>query len=719
MAPSPGDRLGPYEILAPLGAGGMGEVFKARDTRLDRTVAIKTMQAPHNERFLREARAIASLNHPHICTLHDVGDDYLVMEYVDGSPLSGPLPAAEAGRYALQICEALECAHARGITHRDLKPANILLTASGVKLLDFGLATVLPAAAEGVTQTALTEAGTILGTAAYMSPEQAEGRSVDHRADLFSFGAVVYELLTGRRPFQRNTPVASLAAVLRDAPPPLPPEVPPALRSVVERCLEKDPSRRYASSAELHMALRDAESEPGEGTVSIVVLPFANLSRKQEDEYFADGITHELIHALSRVEGLRVAARSAAFRFKSETYDINEVGRQLNVRSVIEGAIRVAGERLRITVELVQVADGYVQWAERFDRQMADIFDIQDEVCAAIVDALKERLVAGGSYTPGRRPTRNMVAYDAYLKGNNLLTRLSPTELREGAALLEEASRLDPEFVLPLVGLSVYHSTLAMQGHARSNDALPRAEALARQALRIDASLAEAHRAHGLAREFQWDWMGAEAAFRRAIDLQPTYAQPHADLVFAKSLRGGGDKAVRDAARVLELAPLEPMYGWFMTQALCLAGHYERAITQAEATLALDPDYMPIFWWLGTAQWLLGRREEAVETVTKLLPYGDAMGGGLHALFSGQLGRTDEARATAVALEAKWHDGSQRQGLALVTAWVGAGDTGRALDWLETACEARNASLVLLRTPWFDRLRAEPRFQVVLRQVGL
>ena len=558
-----------------------------------------------------------------------------------------------------------------------------------------------------------------MGTVGYMSPEQAEGRSVDHRTDLFSFGAVLYELLTGRRPFQRDTAVASIAAILRDAPPPLPPDVPPALRSVVERCLEKDPSRRYASAAELNAALRGAESEPGEGTVSIVVLPFANLSRKEDDEYFADGITHELIHALSRVEGLRVAARSAAFRFKGETYDIKEVGRQLRVGSVIEGAIRVAGERLRITVELVQVADGYVLWSERFDREMKDIFDIQDEVCGAIVDALQKRLVTGGSYTPARRPTGNMAAYDAYLKGNNLLTRLSPSELRRGAALLEEASRLDEAFVLPLVGLSVYHSSMAIQGHARSQEALPRAETLALQALRIDDRLPEAHRAHGIARQFQWDWPGAEAALRRAIDLQPTYAQAHADLAFGKILRGGGDEAVRDVARVLELAPLEPMYGWFMTQALCLAGHHERAIAQAEATLAIDPHYMPIFWWLGTAQWLLGRREEAVETVTKLLPFGDAMGDGLYAFFAGQLGRTDEARAAAVKLETQWHEGHLLQGTALVSAWVGVGETDRALDWLETACEERNASLVLLSVPWFDTLRAEPRFQAVLRTVGL
>jgi serine/threonine protein kinase len=257
---SAGDRLGPYEILVSLGAGGMGEVYKARDTRLGRIVAIKTLKGPDDERFQREARAIASLNHPHVCTLHDIGDDYLVMEYVEGEPLCGPLPPAEASRYALQIAEVLEAA--RGITHRDLKPANILLTASGVKLLDFGLATVPPAADED-TPARLTEAGMIVGTVAYMSPEQAEGKPVDHRSDIFSFGAVLYELLTGKRPFHRDTAVASVAAILRDAPAPLPPEVPSSLRAVVERCLEKERSRRFASATELLAALLEAEPVSG------------------------------------------------------------------------------------------------------------------------------------------------------------------------------------------------------------------------------------------------------------------------------------------------------------------------------------------------------------------------------------------------------------------------------------------------------------------------
>ena len=716
MSLSPGDRLGPYEILAPLGAGGMGTVYKARDTRLGRTVAIKTLKGPNVERFRREARAIAALSHPHVCTLHDVGDDYLVMEYVEGTPLRGPVPPVEARRYAVQICEALEAAHAKGIVHRDLKPANILLTTSGVKLLDFGLATALPATLDD-TATELTEAGTILGTVAYMSPEQAEGKAVDQRSDLFSFGAVLYQMLSGRRPFARETKAASIAAILRDAPPPLPPEVPFSLRSVVERCLEKDPIHRYASAAELKTALSAVESTSDERSSSIAVLPFANLSRKQEEESFADGMARELIHALSRVEGLRVAAWSAAFRFRGGAHDLKDVGRQLGVRHVVEGAVQFVGGRLRITAELVQVADGYVRWSGRFDREMKDIFEVQDEVCLAIVEVLKEKL-ASASYTPAPRPTRNLAAYDAYLRGSTLLTRLTVSDIGRGAALLEQAARLDGQFSLPLVGLSVYHSMLAIQGLAPSRESLQRAEALALQALRIDDRLPEALRAQGLARLFQWDWAGHEASNRRAIALQPSYADAHASLALAKSLRGEAEEAIRDVARVLELAPLEPTYGRLMTQALCFAGHHERAIAQAEATIAMDPDYRPTYLWLGTAQWLTGRRAEAVATMAKRLPFGDGYLVGVHASFIAQLGRTDEARATASDLEARWR-ASSVVGAGLVAAWAGVGDTVRALDCLEAACRQKDASLIALGAPWFDGLRAEPRFQAVLREVGL
>ena len=717
MPLTPGTLLGPYQLVSFIGAGGMGEVYSAIDTRLDRRVAVKRLVGPHTDRFRREAHAIAALNHPNVCTLYDIGADYLVMEYLEGRPLNGPVPPKAAVQYAVQICDALEAAHKRGIVHRDLKPANILLTGAGIKLLDFGLASDVQGASNE-TRAALTEAGTILGTAAYMSPEQAEGRRVDHRSDLFSLGVIIYELLTGSCPFLRETTMGTIAAILRDDPAPLSPAIPSVLRSIVEKCLEKESSRRYSSASELAAALGAVQFDAVEPAASLAILPLANLSNSVEDQYFVDGLTHELIHALSRVDGLKVAGRSGAFRFKGGDHDIKDVGRSLGVRHVLEGAVRVAGDRLRVTVALVQVADGYVLWSDRFDRTISDIFGIQDEVCAAIVGSLREKLTTAADYTPSRRPTQNMAAYDAYLKGTFHLHRLMASDLRRGAALLEEATRADPEFTLALVGLSVYYSTTAIQGYAPSSEVLPRAEDLARRALQVDPQLPEAHRAFGLARLFQWDWSGAEAAQHRAITLRPAYAQGYGDLAFGKSLRGERDLAVRFGEQAVALEPLDPMFGWFLTQSLCLAGDLERAVAQGRATIALDQTYLPTYWWVAMAQWQLGERQEAVETLAPALVGDDPLVLSMHASLVGQLGRTEEAHSIALELEKK-RQGGWIAGAALVGAWSGAGKTDRALDWLESSFQARDASLILLRGPWFDPLRPDPRFEAVTRAIGV
>ena len=318
MSLTPGHRLGPYEIVGPIGAGGMGEVYKAIDTRLGRTVAIKTLDGAHSERFQQEARAVAALNHPHICVLYDVGPGYLVMEYIDGQPLHGPLPLNEALHVAAQVADALEAAHAKGILHRDLKPANIMMTTSGAKLLDFGLAKIIAEATDDATR---TMAGTVLGTASYMSPEQAQGKAADARSDVFSFGAVLYELLTGKRVFERESLLDTLNAVVRDEP--RPPDSPAS--SVVMRCLAKQPEKRFQTIADVRAALQQLRSGPADivqAAPSIAVLPFANMSQDAGDEYFSDGLAEEIINALVQVPGLKVIARTSAFAFKGKNEDI-------------------------------------------------------------------------------------------------------------------------------------------------------------------------------------------------------------------------------------------------------------------------------------------------------------------------------------------------------------------------------------------------------------
>ncbi|HSP66325.1 MAG TPA: serine/threonine-protein kinase, partial [Bryobacteraceae bacterium] len=348
MPLSPGDKLGPYEILAPIGAGGMGEVYRARDPRLNRDVAIKQLKGSHGARFEQEARAIAALNHPHICQIYDVVRDYLVLEYIEGSPITGPMTEADAVRSALQIVTALEAAHAKGILHRDLKPANILMTAAGAKLLDFGLAKL-------VSDGDATQTVGVSGTPLYMSPEQAEGKTLDARSDVFSFGAVLSELLAGRRAFD------SLAAVLRDEPRPL--EASSGLQKIVGRCMRKSQADRFGSMAELKIALDHiAAKSASEQQPSIAVLPFANMSGDKEQEYFSDGLAEEIINALVKVPGLKVIARTSAFAFKGQNTDIRKIAETLGVTTVLEGSVRRSGNRIRVTAQLITAADGSHLW---------------------------------------------------------------------------------------------------------------------------------------------------------------------------------------------------------------------------------------------------------------------------------------------------------------------------------------------------------------------
>lgn len=365
MLLTPGTRLGPYVIEALIGSGGMGEVYKAHDGRLNRTVAIKRMIAEDRDRFEREARAIAAINHPHICQIYDVGPDYLVLEYLQGDLLCGPVSHDEAVRLASQIADALQAAHERGILHRDLKPANVMVVRQGgtphAKLLDFGVARLT----NPDTDATRTLAGEVIGTPAYMSPEQAAGKPLDARSDVFSFGAVLYELITGACAFTGDSTAQVLSAVLRD--PPRPFEAPTALRQIVTRCLSKESDRRFQTMADVKQALQQLTHGKVDAAASIAVLPFANLSADRENEYFGDGLAEEIINALARVDGLKVIARTSAFSFKGKNEDVRDIAQALGVTNVLEGSVRRAGDRIRVTAQLIAAADGAHLWSERYD----------------------------------------------------------------------------------------------------------------------------------------------------------------------------------------------------------------------------------------------------------------------------------------------------------------------------------------------------------------
>jgi TolB-like protein len=451
-----GTRLGPYEVVAPLGAGGMGEVYRAHDSRLGREVAIKVLPAHVAEepdrlrRFEEEARTIAGLNHPHICQIYDIGPGYLVLEYIEGEPLHGPLPTNEVLRLAIQIASALEAAHRRGIIHRDLKPANVLVVRGGestdspdvagsatAKLLDFGLAKLL------TTETDVTRTmdGVVVGTAAYMSPEQAEGKPLDVRSDIFSFGAVLYEMLSGTRAFGGHTAAQALSAILRDEPPPL--TAPSPLERIVLRCLRKAPSERFPTMTELKAALERAFEQPNDQP-SIAVLPFANLSADKENEYFSDGLAEEIINALTHIPGLKVTARTSAFAFRGKEQDITKIAEVLRVRTVLEGSVRRAGNRIRVAAQLINAEDGYHLWSERYDREMADVFAVQDEIAQAIAGALQVKLSPRPEVRG--RPAPNLPAYEALLKARHHHQKMTPDALARSRQYFEEAIALDPEF---------------------------------------------------------------------------------------------------------------------------------------------------------------------------------------------------------------------------------------------------------------------------------
>ena len=461
-----GTRIGPYEVMSRLGAGGMGEVWKARDMRLERDVAVKVLpqafatDVDRIRRFQQEARAVAALNHPNICQIHDVGPDYLVLEYVEGSPLCGPLPDADARRLALQVASALEAAHKRGLLHRDLKPANVLVTTDGrAKLLDFGIAKLVTT--DDMTR---TSEGAVVGTAPYMSPEQVQGKTLDGRSDIFSFGSVLYELLSGERAFAGESSADVLSAMLRDTPRPL---AASPLSRIASRCLEKDPSHRYQTMAEVRAALEDVTRAQPEAEPSIAVLPFENLSADKDNEYFGDGLAEEIINALTRIPGLKVIARTSAFAFKGKHEDIRRIASALGVATVLEGSIRKSGSRIRVTAQLITAADGSHLWSERYDRELADVFAVQDEIAAAITGALHVKL------SPRRRHTPSLPAYEQYLKALFYAQRWTPDSLAIAKECFEQAIALDPLFALAHAELGHLFHRYAIYGLMPPRDGTP------------------------------------------------------------------------------------------------------------------------------------------------------------------------------------------------------------------------------------------------------
>src|SRR4051794_4513580 len=577
MALTPGRRLGAYDVVSLLGSGGMGEVYRAHDSRLKRDVALKVLQLDNEDarpRFEREARALAALNHPNIVTIHSVeevdGIPFLTMELVDGEPLSARitpagLPLDELLELAIPIAEALSAAHRKGIIHRDLKPGNIMTTSEGqVKILDFGLAKALSLSADAATVDQ-TMAGITLGTIAYMSPEQARGETLDPRSDLFSFGVVLFELASGRRPFSGETNLSVLASIL-DRPAPAIGGAHAGLDPILARALTKKPSSRYQRAEELLSDLRALRSGTRLAAAtarpsgpSIAVLPFANMSAEPEQEYFCDGMAEELISALARIKGLSVAARTSSFLFKQRTVDIREIGERLMVQTVLEGSVRKIGNRLRVSAQLINAHDGYQIWAERYDSKVDDVFAIQDEIAHAITESLKIALVRPADEPIVRQSTANLDAYQAYLRGRFFVNRMTGQfeALFAARDAFQEAVTLDPDYAAAYAGLSEAYCSLAYLTFLPTREASEAALSAAHRAVELDPGLAEAHTAVGWTKTlFAIDMATAEQDFARAIELAPSFAPAHGYYVLLLASLGRFAEALARAERARQLDPV-------------------------------------------------------------------------------------------------------------------------------------------------------------------
>jgi TolB-like protein/Tfp pilus assembly protein PilF len=728
-----GRTVSHYRILEKLGEGGMGVVYKAEDTNLKRIVALKflppelTRDAAAKKRFVQEAQAASSLEHPNICTIHEIGETaegqiFLCMSCYAGETLerklaSGHLSMENAIDVALQIARGLSRAHEAGVVHRDIKPANIMVTEHGdVKILDFGLAKL-------VGQTRLTSTRTTMGTVAYMSPEQARGDDVDHRTDIWSLGVVLYEMLIGRVPFASDYEQATIYLILNNDPPPLGDirgGVSDELEDIITRCLAKDFGKRYAAVEEVIGDLesvagvrppvvstrRFATGSTGSAAArvpSIAVLPFRDMSPARDQEYFCEGIAEELINGLAQLDGLRVAARTSAFQFRGKDLDVRRIGKELGVESVLEGSVRKAGERLRVTAQLVSVSDGYHLWSEKYDRDFEDIFAIQDEISLAIVEKLRGKLLREERSKLVKRYTDDEEAYSLYLKGRYFWNRRHEGSIQMALELFQQAVEKDPL------------NAPAYVGYGKAKEAVAKA-------LEIDDGLGEAHASLGWIKTFHdWDWPGAEAEFLRAIELNPNYALAHYFYGLYLGVVARYDESIAEASQALALDPINLAFNSVRGLALFWDRRFDEAIGQMQNSLDMDPNFYLAHLFLGFSLTGKGKWQEAVETfaTASALSPGSPLTTGYigHALAAS--GRTNEAHEQLARLEELSKEkfvSSFYRGLI----HLGLKATDQALDCFERAFVERESWLPTIATfPIFDGLRSDPRFVALVRKMNL
>ncbi|MEE4270554.1 MAG: protein kinase [Thermoanaerobaculales bacterium] len=756
MTLSQGDRLGRYELVGRLGAGGMGEVWRARDTELGREVAVKILpdevaaNAVRLDRFRREARALAALSHPNLLTVYDVGVDagrpYSVAEMLDGRSLRkvlrrGSVPAASAVAWAVEVAHGLAAAHAGGIVHRDLKPDNVFVIRDGaIKILDFGLAKILDPdnfdMAVDETVSEATEAGTLLGTMGYMAPEQLRGEPVDTATDVFALGCMLYELLTGRRPFAGGSRAEQISSVLRDDPEQLPSELPLTLRSVIRRCLEKRPTARYQNAGEVAAALEAIDPASLEGIIggepaghtassdadrgiTVAVMPFLNLSGDAEQEYLCDGMTEEILGAIGKVRGLRVLARSSGFAFKGTDADPREIGRAIGADHLVEGSFRRLGDRIRVAARLVQTSDGSQLWADRYDRTASDIFELQDEVSVEVANQLRTALLEDEVARLKHRHVPDREAADLYLRGRYLWYRRREGDMQAAITLFEKAIEKDAEYPQPHAGIAEVMTVLGANAYINPKIAFPRVRAELDLVFALDDSISSAHACRAMLYGYHlFEWEPADESFRRAIELEPNWG--HVKCWYAGFLAGMRrlDECALQSRAAAAAEPMAPVVQTLAGVNLLNAG-IEEGFTVIRRALDMDPELPTAHHFLGFMLVNAREFEEAIPHLEKGFRAGIFLDAGLLALSFAELGDNQRVAAIEAQLDElateRYVSHFTRATLALAM-----GDHDLCLDQIDAAREQGEYETMMIEClDILAPLRSHPRYRRHLQLMGI